>query len=151
MNDTEKVAVEKIDKINYVDTAEKVILSLNRKDAISTNQIRNILSLFAELFDMVRINTDELLSKEVISRIQYVKMRIVYAVGKDIDDPKNKWYKGNRNTQGIKPPVKDFVDKSGLLNHLKDIGSSRDNLLLVCRYMEALVAYHKFYGLGSDK
>lgn len=134
-----------LDSKTYVDEAEKVIQSLivtetwkngdkkrNKNKEVTTNQLRNILSLFTELYDMVRNQPEKDIAENVVSHIQYVRMRVVYSAGRDEN-------------------VKKFVSQSGLLDHLKEIGSSRENLLLVCRYMEALVAYHKFYGLGSDK
>ena len=134
-----------LDSKTYVDKAEKVIQGLivtetwkngdkkrNKSKEVTTNQVRNILSLITELYDMVRNQPEKEIADNVVSHIQYVRMRIVYSAGRD-------------------EKVKKFVDQSGLLDHLKEIGSSRDNLLLVCRYMEALVAYHKFYGLGSEK
>ncbi|MEE0959386.1 MAG: type III-A CRISPR-associated protein Csm2, partial [Lachnospiraceae bacterium] len=46
--------------------------------------------------------------------------------------------------------VKDFVDKAQIFKIMDSINDSTDDLILFCNYMEALVAYHKFYG-GSDK
>lgn len=123
-----------LDSKTYVDEAEKVIQGLmkngDKSKEITTNQVRNILSLFNELYDMVRNQPEKEIADNVVSHIQYVRVRVVYSAGRD-------------------EKVKKFVNQSGLLNHLKEIGSSRDNLLLVCKYMEALVAYHKFYGLGE--
>jgi CRISPR-associated protein Csm2 len=45
--------------------------------------------------------------------------------------------------------VKPFVDKAGLIEILKEIGTERRNVLLFCKYMEALVAYHRYLG-GKD-
>ncbi|WP_455527404.1 type III-A CRISPR-associated protein Csm2 [Huintestinicola sp.] len=128
VNITEK---KKIDKKTYVDLAEKVIAELPRdnRDAnkiqLSTNQIRNVLSLINELYDMVRTDTEKVLSDDVQSHIQYVKMKIIYAAGKD-------------------NAVKTFLEKSLLISYLNGIDDSRDDLILVCHYMEALVAYHRF-------
>lgn len=128
VNITEK---KKLDKKAYVDLAEKVIAELPRdnRDAnkiqLSTNQIRNVLSLINELYDMVRTDTEKVLSDDVQSHIQYVKMKIIYAAGKD-------------------NAVKTFLEKSLLISYLNGIGDSRDDLILVCHYMEALVAYHRF-------
>lgn len=128
VNITEK---KKLDKKTYVDLAEKVIAELPRdnRDAnkiqLSTNQIRNVLSLINELYDMVRTDTEKVLSDDVQSHIQYVKMKIIYAAGKD-------------------NAVKTFLEKSLLISYLNGIGDSRDDLILVCHYMEALVAYHRF-------
>lgn len=128
VNITEK---KKLDKKTYVDLAEKVIAELPRdnRDAnkiqLSTNQIRNVLSLINELYDMVRTDTEKVLSDDVQSHIQYVKMKIIYAAGRD-------------------NAVKNFLEKSSLISYLNGIGDSRDDLILVCHYMEALVAYHRF-------
>lgn len=128
VNITEK---KKLDKKAYVDLAEKVIAELPRdnRDAnkiqLSTNQIRNALSLINELYDMVRTDTEKMLSDDVQSHIQYVKMKIIYAAGRD-------------------NAVKTFLKKSSLISYLNGIGDSRDDLILVCHYMEALVAYHRF-------
>lgn len=122
---------KKLDKKTYVDEAEGVIAKLPRdkmdsgKISVTTNQIRNVLTLINELYDMVRTNTEKVLSEDVQSHIQYVKMKIIYAAGKE-------------------PQVKDFVKKSSLINYLNGVENSRDDLILVCHYMEALVAYHKF-------
>ncbi len=132
-----------LDSKTYVDEAEKVIQGLivtetwkngdkkrNKSKEVTTNQVRNILSLFNELYDMVRNKPEKEIAEDVEKHIQYVRVRVVYSAGRD-------------------EKVKKFVNQSGLLDHLKEIGRSRDNLLLVCRYMEALVAYHKFYELGE--
>ena len=49
-----------------------------------------------------------------------------------------------------KTKVKELVEKASLLEHLEEIGNSRTQYLLFSRYMEALVAYRKFYG-GHDE
>ena len=72
----------------------------------------------------------EKLNDDMQSRIQYVKMKIVYAAGRDMN-------------------VKDFVTCSDILNYMDMIGDSRERLMLVCHYMESLIAYHKFMG-GKD-
>ena len=120
-----------IDKLNYVDKAEDIVKNKLGRDKwnniqLTTNQIRNVLDLTNELYDMIRTSSEEKLSEEVMTHIQYVRMKIVYAAAKDA-------------------PVRDLVDKSGLVDELKAVGNSRSNLLLFCKYMEALVAYHKFY------
>lgn len=122
---------KKLNKKTYVDEAENVIAELPRenRDAnriqLSTNQIRNILSLINELYDMVRTNTEKVLSDDVQSHIQYVKMKLIYSAGKE-------------------KTVKDFIERSSLISYLNGIGDSRDDLILVCHYMEALVAYHRY-------
>ena len=67
----------KIDKLNYVDIAEDVVKNKLMKDkykpdqnVLTTNQIRNVLDLTNELYDMVRTVPEETLSEEVLSHIQ---------------------------------------------------------------------------------
>lgn len=125
-----------INEINYVDYAEKVIKGLgeNKKgkagSRLTTTKIRNILSMVSEIYNEVTHIQGDKLSLEMVERIQYLRLRIVYESGRDKD-------------------VKNFIDKSKLLLVLKNVGDSKRNFLLFCRYMEALVAYHRFYG-GRD-
>ncbi|MBU5470192.1 type III-A CRISPR-associated protein Csm2 [Falcatimonas sp. MSJ-15] len=130
--------MEIINSENYVDVAEKVIKSMkttdkwgNEKIALSTSKIRNILSMISGLYnDVVMLGTDKL-SAEYVSRIKYIKMRFAYEAGRE-------------------KTVKEFIDKANIFKIMDSIKDSTDNLILFCNYMEALVAYHKFYG-GSDK
>jgi CRISPR-associated protein Csm2 len=119
---------------NYVDEAEKVIRSMVVKDrngndriSVTTSKIRNILSMVTELYDDVIHEPGEELSKEIVERIQYLRLRIAYEAGRD-------------------PSVREFVDKSKLLSHVKQIGNKKKTFLLFCRYVEALVAYHRYCG-----
>ena len=42
--------------------------------------------------------------------------------------------------------LKDFVTSANLLSYIKGIGSSREQMIRFAQYMEALVAYHKYFG-----
>lgn len=127
-----------INNSNYVETAEKVIKSMIEKDkwgnekiALSTSKIRNILSMISGLYNDVVMLREDKLSAEFVSRIKYIKMRFAYEAGRE-------------------KTVKDFIDKAQIFKIMDSINDSTDDLILFCNYMEALVAYHKFYG-GSDK
>ena len=127
----------KINKQNYVDEAERVIRGLIRTDKfgnskldLTTSKIRNILSMVSELYTDAQHSREEKLNEDMVSRVQYLKMRIAYEAGRERS-------------------VKDFVMAANLLDYAGEIGSSRQNLILFCNYMEALVAYHKFHG-GRD-
>ena len=120
---------------NYVDKAEKVIKSLNRNtrnfrnpDAflLTTTQIRNLLNLTSNLFDESRIRE----YKELADKIAYLRVQFVY--------------QSCRETA-----VKDLVKKAEILDILKEI-NNKESLQRFCRYMEALVAYFRFYG-GEDQ
>lgn len=115
-----------INKTNYVDSAEKVILSLKDRGQITSSQIRNILSITQRIFVNANRRKGDL-GEDEKTELQILRTRLVYDSGRD-----NK--------------VKNFVKRSELLDNIKEIGNSREKLLLFCRYLEALVAYHKFYG-----
>lgn len=118
--------MKKLDKKIYVEDAEKIILGLvKEKDVISTNKIRNMLTLINELYNAVKNQQSNDIDDDIQSRIQYIKMRLVYEAGRD-------------------KSVKSFLTKTGLLEVIDDIGESKEKLMLLCHYMEALVAYHKF-------
>lgn len=122
--------MKKLDKLDYVKQAEEIIntgIKRNKfgKIELTTNKIRNMLTLVNELYNMVNGVKSDKLTENVQSHIQYVKMRLVYEAGRDA-------------------ACKDFIIKSDILNHLDLIGDSKEKLLIVCHYMEALVAYHRF-------
>lgn len=115
---------------NYVDKAEEVIKSLGHPGRrISTSQIRNILKISQQIYENAKRQTGDL-TKEEIAEVQILRTRLVYDSGRE-------------------QKVKIFVEKARLLENIKSIGNSRQNLLLFCRYLESLVAYHRFYG-GRD-
>ncbi len=119
-----------LEKGTYVDEAENVIKNLERdrrdegKILLTTNKIRNLLSLITELYNMIDKREKEL-DADTQSHVQYIRMKITYEAGRD-------------------KYVKELCEKSGLLDHLKNVGKDTEKLLLVCHYMEALVAYHKY-------
>ena len=118
-----------LDGKKYVDTAQQVINALkgNRGGLLTTSKIRNLLSMISTLYDEVRRERAEKLSDEEQSRIQYIRLHFAYEAGRD-----NK--------------VKDFVNEADIFAHIRDIGDSKEKFLLFCKYMEALVAFHRFYG-----
>lgn len=127
----------KIDELNYVDTANNVILALKNDDkfgklTLTTSKIRNLLSMTSALYTDAQQQREDKLSTEMQSRVQYLRMRVAYEAGRDQTET-----------------VKSFVVKAELLEQLSAIRDDRKKLLLFCRYMEALVAYHRFHG-GHD-
>lgn len=119
---------------NYVSRAEGVIKKLivkdrngNEKINLTTSKIRNILSMVSDLYNDTQRFRNERLSDDLYMRTQYLKMRMAYESGRD-------------------DAVKDFIEKADLINKIDKIGRSKEKLLNFCHYMEALVAYHKFYG-----
>ena len=125
---------------DYVKSAEETVKGL-KKDSrgnlvLTTSKIRNILSMVSDIYNDARmLPPKEKLNRSILDRLQYLKIRIVYEYGRDA-----------KSDSG----VQDFIEKSDLLNLLNQIGDDNQKLQIFCHYMEALVAYHRYYG-GSDK
>lgn len=154
-----------LDKQTYVDVACKVIESLETKEirvgkgnekksitipALTTTQIRKLLSQLNEIYSFVvtmsngdstktGVNTGENRVTDLVEKMQYFKMRCIYEAGRDNDNV-----------------VKDFIIKAKIIEYIesmcadKQYKSIREKFILFFRYMEALVAYHRFKG-GKDK
>lgn len=124
---------------NYVQMAEKAMNELcamrDKKEKeikpVTTSKIRNLLAMTAAIYNDVVMSQSEKLSSEIMGRINYMKIRFIYEAGRE-------------------PKVKALVKKACLLEHISEIGNSRSQYILFSRYMEALVAYRKFYG-GKDE
>ncbi|MCM1183527.1 MAG: type III-A CRISPR-associated protein Csm2 [Roseburia sp.] len=128
----------RINEQNYVDEAEKVIKKLKAKTdkngrsvpMVTTSKLRNLLALTADIYNEVMNGSGDKLSEEICSRIEYLRVRFLYEAGRE-------------------PAVKSLVEEAGLLDVLKDIKGSKKGYILFNRYMEALVAFHKYHG-GRD-
>ena len=128
-----------INEENYVGKAEKVIKELNIEvdnrgrqiGLVTTSKLRNLLAMTADIYNEVLANKDEELPKDITGRIQYLKIRFVYEAGRDNQ-------------------VKRLVNKAELIQIIDQIAGKRSNYILFSRYMEALVAFRKFYG-GRDE
>lgn len=114
----------------FVQKAEDVMIKVSRK--ITTSKLRGIYSLVSKIYNVENIRTENDLLPESMDTIQMIRIRIVYEAGRD-------------ESKGVRA----FIDESHILNYLKDIGNSRTKFIKFARYMEALVAYHKFCG-GRD-
>lgn len=134
--------MQKLTSQNYVEIAENVIKGLSQKTnqktgrpigMVTTSKIRNILAMTADIYNEVILSEKEDLDEKICERIEYLKVRILYEYGRDDRDGK----------------VKDFINESNLLGYLNQIDRKKSNYILFSRYMEALVAYHKYYG-GKD-
>ena len=129
-----------ISESGYVDEAEKVITKLKGKvnpktgkeiTMVTTSQIRNLLAMSADIYNNVLACKGEKLDDSTKERIEYLRIRFVYESGRY-------------------PRVKDFVNEARILDILKEINGSKANYILFSHYMEALVAFHKYYG-GKDQ
>jgi len=124
---------------NYLEKAEKVIDNLCKDKRtgkplyapkITTTKLRKILSMVSEIYSDASRLRDEQLDTEMKSRLQYLKLHIIYEEGREA-------------------VVKEFVEESELTHALDEVKDSKSQLINFCHYVEALVAYRKFK--GNDK
>lgn len=123
---------------DYVTQAENIIISLKNKsknktfkfggDKLTTNQVRKILSLTSKIYDKTLTRGVEAVRDD----IAYLRIQLAYQSGRN-------------------KAVKEFVDTSRLIDRVKLIQTnlSKRNIVIFCRYVEALVAFFKYHG-GQD-
>ena len=132
------MAEEKVKDI--AQEAENVILRLKEdgggKLILTTSQIRKFLASVNALTNKVDVyhaqNPGAVeLSPTLASAVKYLKVQLAYQAGRE---PKQ---------------VKPFVETARLKERIDGIGTDLRAYEDFAHYMEALVAYHKFYG-GRD-
>ncbi|MDR3259706.1 MAG: type III-A CRISPR-associated protein Csm2 [Fusobacteriaceae bacterium] len=132
-----KQSIQELTEENYVELAEKVIMELKKEDPIkrkipqqiTTSKIRGLLSSISDIYNDVMVGD----AQDLTGKLQYLKVQFVYESGRE-------------------KVTKNFVEKANILNYLNRI--NRENrlddkkkiFLIFEKYMEALVAYHKYYG-----
>lgn len=108
----------------------------NAPKMITTSQIRKFLTAVNSVSNKVSIyksqnqGTKEL-SEDLTAEVKYLQVPLVYQAGRD-------------------RVVKDFVSKTKMIEKINVIGSDLKKFEEFSKYVEALVAYHKYYG-GKEK
>ena len=118
----------------YVNEAEAVIQEMKQtnfresRDTLTMSQLRNLSSLTSNIYDEVQNND----VSQVSDKLAYLRVRFVYQSGRNA-------------------AIKKLVELADILGILKTIQAKNDRSTIIrfCRYMEALVAYFKYYG-GQD-
>lgn len=121
-----------------LDKVENTIIELKTKKnqrgkligLLTVSQIRNLLSMSADILNEVLEYPEENLSEELLDRVSYLTVRFYYEAGRD-------------------EKVKSFIETAKLLPFLKGI-KTRKQYIQYYQYMEALVAFHKYHG-GKDQ
>lgn len=103
---------------------------LKKVKMISTSQLRNILAMSADIYNQV-VPLEKDLTDEINSRIEYLRVRCFYEAGRE-------------------RLVKDFMKCSKIPEILREINGEKKNFILFNHYLEALVAFRKYYG-GKDE
>lgn len=120
---------------NYVDKAQEVIEYLaqranRRNPMVTTSKIRKLLSVTADIYNDICLCVDDKLDNSIIIRINYLKILCNYEAGRD-----------DKNTG-----VRNFIKKSEMIRCIEEIQGSKKRFILFNKYMEALIAYHRYYG-----
>lgn len=121
-----------VKKDNYADKAEEVIKKQKNKQSITTTQLRPILTKINGIIEKSKNKKNDL-DTEDLSQLQYLKMTIAYAAGRE-------------------KKTKFFIEDADILEFINIISNSRkkEDLELFGKYFESLVAYHRYYG-GNDQ
>lgn len=99
----------------------------NKKALITTSQIRKFLSAVNCLENKIS-SCEQTLEPEIANEIKYLKVKLAYQVGRDSK---------NNGLRALYNEIEPLISQ---------IGTSKDNYTKVARYIEAIVAYHKFNG-----
>ena len=134
---------------NYVDRADRVIRELseeasrNRYKMVTTSQIRKFLTAVNQINGKIdqfkngiKTSASDTIPEDLQMEIKFLKVRLAYQIGRAGDKRNNR--------------VKDFEDKAELFKEIDGIGDSLERYENFARYVEALVAFHKFYGGEED-
>lgn len=130
--------------VDIVEKAEEAIKSLGKplkKDPskmvinVTTSQIRKFLTSVNSLknkIDVYKINhlNEDVLSDDLVMEIKFLRVNILYQAKRE-------------------NAVKEFIEKADIEKHINDIGDSIAKFNEFYKYVEALVAFHKYYG-GKD-
>lgn len=145
--DKYRIDYEKLNDDNYVEMAENVMKQYEKegeetrveikKVIVTTTKLRNLLAMISDIYNDVVThgstegNSDKL-KADITKRINYLKVKVIYESGRE-------------------ESVKKLVDRANISTHLDDVikSKSKTDFILFSRYMEALVAYRKFYFEGD--
>ncbi len=131
-----------INESNYVEVAEAKIKELKKNNTkpqsngritvsiVSTSKIRGLLSMVSDIYNDVLNETGELLNSDTVARINYMKVHFYYEAGRE-------------------KLVKEFLETAEIFPLIEAIRGKRSGFILFSRYMEALVAFRKYY-VGND-
>lgn len=123
-----------LEKTNYVDMAENTVKRLERNKngnlILTTSKIRNILSMISTIYNEVIHHPADKLNEDMVERLKYLKMRFAYEAGRE-------------------KAVKNLIEVAKIFEIIEWVGDDKQRCILFCKYMESIVAYHKFNG-GRD-
>ncbi|WP_314796325.1 type III-A CRISPR-associated protein Csm2 [uncultured Selenomonas sp.] len=119
--------------------AEKIILGLKNDrllggtNGLTTNQIRKFLTAVNTLTNKITLYRHQqeqtrALSEDLAKEVRFLKVKLAYQVAR-----------GNKG-------VKRFAEDTRLKEYIDMVGTDLKEYMAFAQFIEALVAYHKFYG-----
>lgn len=130
--------------MDIITKAEAVIKGIMVKDKFNNNvlllrtgHIRKFLTSVnlvrdrVEVYKMRGAEPDKL-PPELVAEVKFLKVKLLYQAGRE------------------KNIVGNFVEKAGMVEMIDAIGDSTEKFDEFARYIQALSAFHKFYG-GKDR
>ena len=139
--------------VDYVAEAEAVIKQLSRKSngeiVLNTSQLRKILSAITDIKNKVTVefakNKSKIktISPELQMEIRFLKTLFRYQAGREIEE--------NNKKHSTLNAVDEFIEKAKLIPRLDAIGENVEEFYNYCKYIEALVAFHKYYSAISTR
>ncbi len=121
---------------DYIKQAQNCMEKLHDKP--TTSQLRRFLTAVNTVSSKIDVYRDkhggkiDVLPTELATEVEFLQVKLAYQIGRD-----------------TKHVMKPFNDETGLMNRIKKIGNNAKAFDDFTRYVEALVAFHKFYG-GKD-
>lgn len=134
--------------MDNVKKAEEVMKKLSNDDnLVTTTQIRRFLTAVNQVSGKVekwkqdkKVGSHEALPEELQAQIKYLKVKIAYTIGRE---------KASNKKSNNLGKAELFFTESDLLGIIDSIGSDIKKYENFASYVEALVAFHKYYG-GRD-
>lgn len=159
------------DDKNYVDIAKERITRLGRDlgndkydfGNLTTSKIRNILSIVNDILNDMHVLHDNKFEPVLDKKLKRLKIKLIYEAGRDEEDNETR----NKRDKKLKKKedreskekeeersrkngnVKRFIIDTGLLDAIDEINGDKEKFKRYANYLEALVAYHRYYG-GKD-
>lgn len=124
---------------DYIKQAKNCIDKLHKEDKLpTTSQLRKFLTAVNTVSGKIDVYRDknggkiDTLPTELATEVEFLQVKLAYQIGRDTKDT-----------------MKSFNDETHLMDRIKKIGNKAKAFDDFTRYVEALVAFHKFYG-GKD-
>ena len=121
---------------DVVTAADKAIQGLKEdgggKIKVKTTQLRKLLTAVTAIKNEIDVyksdkKLPEKMDEDLASKVAFLKVKAAYQAGRNND-------------------VKDFIVKTDIITQIGFIGNDMKKFECFASYIEALVAYHKFYG-----